>query len=259
MKFPRLNPYYAASLALVGAAVLLIAVAVVTNQRDLTSAAVVISALVCFVTGIFLATLSSGEPLDIRYVSLLPVTGSINLTRTCADLGIAGNATMLPAGKDGRARTVQFNPVSVYQGAPVHGDSFRAGPDGAGLVTVPSGEPLFLELRERHHLVIPSDPEAVFDLVREVGVDLLEVADRVHTERGEGTITVTMEGYRLMNGCIALSAESPRCCSTHPCPVCSLVACLFAEGLGTVVQVERCSPDEQGRAVVAVFSLLTVT
>jgi len=256
MKFPRLNPYYRASLLLIGAAVVLIALALITNQRDLTTAAVVLAALVCLVTGIFLATLSSSEPLDIRYMSLLPVQGCINLARACADLGISGNATLLPAGKDGRTRTVQFNPVSVYGGEPVTGDSFVAGPGAAGLVTVPSGEPLLLEVRERHQLVIPADPAALLDLIREVGVDLLEVADRIRNERDERTITVMMEGYRLIGGCLAISAESPRCCSTHPCPVCSLVACLLAEGLGTVIQVERCSPNAERQSVTAVFSLL---
>jgi hypothetical protein len=258
VNLPRLNPYYRASLVLIGAAVILITLAIVTNQRDITTAAVVLSALVCLVTGVFLATLSSGEPLDVRYVSLLPVQGSINLARLGADLGISGNAVMLPAGKDGRIRTVQFNPVSDYDGeaVPVSGNSFVAGPDAAGLVTVPSGEPLFLELRKQHQLAIPPDPDALPDLIREVGVDLLEVADRVRTEQEERTVTVTMEGYRLIGGCMALATESPRCCSTHPCPVCSLIACLLAEGLGTVVQVERCSPDAGQQSVTAVFCLL---
>ena len=258
MKLPRLNPYYRASLVLVCAAVILIVLALITNQRDVTTAAVVLSALVCLVTGVFLATLSSGEPLDIRYVSLLPVQGSINLARACADLGISGNAVMLPAGKDGRTRTVQFNPVSDYDGEAisVSGNSFVAGPGAAGLLTVPSGEPLLLELQKHHQLAIPSDPDALSDLIREAGVDLLEIADRVRTERGEHTVTVTMESYRLIGGCMALAMESPRCCTTHPCPVCSLIACLLAEGLGTVVQVERCGPDAGQRSVTADFTLL---
>jgi hypothetical protein len=256
VKFPRLNPYYRASLLLIGAAVVLVTLAIITNQRDIMTATVVLSALVCLVTGIFIATLSGGEPLDIRYVSLLPVQDSINLARICADLGISGSAVMLPAGKEGRIRTVQFNPVSDYDGGAVSGDSFVAGPAAAGLVTIPSGEPLFIELQKHHQLTIPSDPDALMDLIREVGVDLLEVADRVRTGQEDRTITVTMEGYRLIGGCTALSRESPRCCSTHPCPVCSLIACLLARGLGTVVQVERCGPDTQQQSVTAVFESL---
>jgi hypothetical protein len=53
-----------------------------------------------------------------------------------------------------------------------------------------------------------------------------------------------------MAGCTALIAESPRCCSIHPCPVTSLMACLLAEGLGASVQVERCSPDGKGSVTV---------
>ena len=90
MKLPRLNPYYRASLVLVCAAVILITLALITNQRDVTTAAVVLSALVCLVTGVFLATLSSGEPLDIRYVSLLSGPGqyqSCPCLRRSRDLG----------------------------------------------------------------------------------------------------------------------------------------------------------------------------
>ena len=73
MKFPRSNPYYTASLLLVVAAAVQLAVAILTDHRDLTSAALVVSSVICFITGIFLAILSTAEPLDIRYVSRLPV------------------------------------------------------------------------------------------------------------------------------------------------------------------------------------------
>jgi hypothetical protein len=88
MKLPRLNPYYKASLVLVAAAVILVAVAVLTDRRDLTSAALVISAMTCVITGIFLATFSSTEPLDIRYMSLLPVQGCINLCSSSRSPGM---------------------------------------------------------------------------------------------------------------------------------------------------------------------------
>lgn len=255
MKFPRLNPYYQASLVLIAAAGVLVAVAILTDRRDLTSAALVISSVVCLVTGIFLATFSASEPLDTRYVSLLPVQGCINLCRTCADLGIAGNACFLPAGRDGRARTVQFIPVAGYDGSAVQGDSFVAGPLASGLLTTPAGEPLSREIREQEHLVIPGDMTDLAGLFSEVGEDVLEVADHVATETDGAVITVRMDGYRLIRGCMAVSAESPRCCVTNPCPVCSLIACLLAEGTGRVVQVERCSPDPDGPQVTAVFTL----
>ena len=257
MKFPRLNPYYKAPLVLVAAAVILVAVAILTDRRDLTSAALVISSMVCLITGIFLATFSGSEPLDTRYMSLLSVQGCINLCRVCADLGISGNACFLPAGKDGRTLTLQFIPVASYDGSPVQGDSFVATPDAAGLVTVPSGEPLYREIREQEHLVIPKEMPDLAALLSEVGEEVLEIADKVTTRANGPVITVTMEVYRLIGGCLAVSAESPKCCTTNPCPVCSLLACLLAEGTGSIVQVERCSPDADEGRVTAVFTLLS--
>jgi hypothetical protein len=256
MKFSRLNPYYKASLVLVAAAVILVAVAILTDRRDLTSAALVISSMVCLITGIFLATFSSTEPLDIRYMSLLSVQGCINLCRLCADLGISGNACFLPAGRDGRTQTMQFIPVAGYDGSAVQGDSFVATPTAAGLVTVPSGEPLYREIREQENLVIPKEMPDIAALLREVGEEVLEIADKVTTDTDGDVVTVTMEVYRLIGGCLAVSAESPKCCTTNPCPVCSLLACLLAEGTGRVVQVEHCSPDADEERVTAVFTLL---
>jgi hypothetical protein len=120
MNFSRLrhlNPYYRASLVLVVTAVILLGVVVLTDRYDLTSAALVLAALTCLITGIFLSLLSSAEPIDTRYVSLLPVQGCISLCRVAADLGIQGNAHMIPAGKKGMTSTLQFMPVADYDGS----------------------------------------------------------------------------------------------------------------------------------------------
>ena len=256
LRIPALNPYYRAALVLISAAIVLVLIAVLTDRRDLTSAALVIAGLVCLITGIFLATLSGPEPLDTGYVSLLPVQSCINLCRVCADLGITGSAVFFPGSGDCKDRIMQFIPTSAYSGTPPPGDSFVTAPGSTGLLVVPAAGPLLAEIAERHQLVVPSDAAALPDLIREVGVDLLEVADRVTTVRDTATITVTMEGYRLIGGCLAVRKESPRCCLVSPCPVCSLAACLLVEGTGSVVQVERCSPDEDLRSVTMVFSLM---
>jgi hypothetical protein len=256
MKFPHLNPYYRAALVLVIAAGVLLAVAILTDRRDITSAALVISSVICLITGIFLATLSSGEPLDIRYVSLLAVQGSINQSRICADLGVLGNAHFLPKGPGGRTETMQYIPVADYHNTPLSGDSFVTGTETSGLLTPPSGAPLLREIREHEHLQVPSDMPALLDLVREIGEDVLEVADKVTADAKGTTITVSFENFRLFPGCVAISAESPKCCTTHPCPVCSLVACVLAEGLQTTLFLERCSTDPEVRSVTAVYSLL---
>jgi hypothetical protein len=227
MKVPNLNPYYLAALVLVVAAAVLVAIAVLTDRRDITTAAVVISALICLLTGIFLATLSRSEPLDLQYVSLLPVQGSINLFRICAELGIQGNATIIPKGKNGSTRTMQFLPVAEYGSTPLPDETFVSSPDNAGVLIIPSGELL-----------------------------LREVAERVFVTEDNEHITVTMEGYRLISGCQAIARESPKCCTAIPCPVCSLFACILSEGTGSIVEVERCTAHPGKGSVDAVFNLV---
>jgi len=256
MKVPHLNPYYLAALVLVVAAAVLVAIAVLTDRRDITTAAVVISALICLLTGIFLATLSRSEPLDLQYVSLLPVQGGINLFRICAELGIQGNATIIPKGKNGSTRTMQFLPVAVYDGAPLPSGTFVSSPDNAGVLMVPSGELLLREIRERGQLVIPQEMAAIKDLIREIGVDVLEVAERVFVSEDNEHITVLMEGYRLISGCKEIARESPKCCTAIPCPVCSLFACVLAVGTGSVVVVEHCTVHSGNGSVDAVFTLM---
>ena len=107
MKIPKLNPNYRAALVLLLMAGILIATSILSDRNDFTSAALVIAGLACMLTGVFFAALSGSDPLDLRYLSLLPVQGSINLVRTSADLGIQGNAHIIPGGRDGRNQPMQ--------------------------------------------------------------------------------------------------------------------------------------------------------
>jgi len=255
MKFPSLNPNYRAALLLIIMAGILVVTAILTNRNDFTSAALVIAGLVCLLTGIFFATLSGSDPLDLGYLSLLPVQGCINLARTCADLGISGNACFIPKGRDGRTRTVQYIPVALYRGEPLSTDSFVTGSDTAGLQVDPSCTPLLNLLRERDHLVIPPDLPALHGLVHELGVEVLEVAPRIHSMNEGDMISVTLGDYRLIGGCRAANRESPRSCVVNPCPICSLFASVYAEGTGNVIQIEQCNPDPKKPDVNAVFSI----
>jgi len=256
MNVPPLNPYYRSAIALVVMAGVLIAVAITTNRNDFISAVLVVAGLVCLLTGIIFTTLSGNDPLDLRYVCLLPVQGSINLVRICADMGIQGNACFIPNQRGGTNSTMQYQPVATYHGEPLSQDSFVTGKDTAGLLITPSCAALLTLLREKDHLKIPSEMAALQELVRELGVDVLEVATRIHSTHEGDIITVTLEEYRLIGGCRAMFHESPRCCAIVPCPVCSLYATIFAEGTGKVIQMEHCSPDPKQPTVTAVFTVL---
>jgi hypothetical protein len=254
MNIPRLDPYYRAALILVAAAVILMVTAVITGRDDLVSAALVLAALTCFLTGIFLSLLSTGDPVPSRYTSLLAIPGCISLSRVAADLGILGNACVIPGGRSGTGSTMQFVPVAEYDGSPVAPDTFVATLTATGLLTVPSGFHLLRKLVDEDNLVIPD--AAIGDLLNEVAVEVLEVADRLTLSEDGPLITVTMDGYRFVSGCKAMVEESPKCCTTNPCPVCSLYACILAERTGKIARVEHCSTGHEPGSVTAVFSLL---
>ena len=251
-----INSRYKAALALVILAAVLVATAILTNRGDFTSAALVIAALACFLTGIFLVTLSASDPLDLRYLSLLPVQGSISIARICADLGAQGNAHLIPGGRDGRDHPMLLVPAADYTGMPLLTEPFVAGQDMAGILVEPSCAPLLRLLRTEQHLAIPRDPAGLNNLIRELGVDVLDVAVRIHSSEEAGVISIVMEDYRLIDGCRAMVAESQKCCITSPCPVCSLFAAVCAESTGKVVRVERCTPDMKKPDVTAIFTVL---
>jgi hypothetical protein len=256
MNFPKINPSYKAALALVILAGVLVVTAILTNRGDFTSAALVIAGLACFLTGIFFVTLSGSDPLDLGYLSLLPVQGSITIARICGDLGIQGNAHFIPGGRDGRDHPMLLVPAADYAGTPLLTEPFVAGHDMAGILVEPASAPLFRLLRTKQHLAIPRDRAAMHNLIRELGVDVLDVAERTSSSDESGVITVSMENYRLIDGCRAMVLESPKCCITSPCPVCSLFATVCAESTGKVVRIERCLPDMNKPDVTAIFTLL---
>ncbi|MCK9580516.1 MAG: hypothetical protein M0Q92_08705 [Methanoregula sp.] len=256
MKIDSVNPNYRAALALIVMAFILVATAILTNRGDFTTAALVIAGLVCLMTGIFFMTISGSDPIDLRYMSLLPVQGSINFVRICADMGVQGNACFLPKGRDGRERTMQFLPVAAYTGAPLSMESFVSDADAAGILAEPTCAPLYALLLKKEHLAIPSDMAALHGLIMELGVEVLDVTPQIRSLDEGGIITITMEDYQLIDGCRAMYAESPRCCVVNPCPVCSLYATVLAEGLDRNIQLEQCTPGQKQMAVTAVFSIL---
>ena len=97
MKLLHLNKYSTAAILLFGVAAVFIDIALITNTGDITTAAFVISGMVCAMTGIFTLTFSAGEPVDPRLLGILPAQGSINLCCTIRIISVyPGNAYFLP-------------------------------------------------------------------------------------------------------------------------------------------------------------------
>ena len=252
MKMP--GRYFATGLLLVAAAAVLVAVAVLTNRGDITSAAVVIAGMVCAVAGIFILTFAGGEPIDPRLVSSLFVQDQITVCRIAADLGINGNACFLPHRLTGEPRVMLFNPVSEYAGGAVRPeDTFPlSGP--AGLVTVAPSDPLVRDLFRGDPLPWTEGEEEVTRLLKESVCGALELSADLSSRWQEKTATITLHGFRFIDACRTSMRESPRCCCMHPCAACSLCGALIAESMDMAVVLDRCSPT--GSNVTAVFTLL---
>jgi len=254
LRFP--GQYFSAGLLLMAAAAVLIVVAVLTNRGDITSAALVISAMVCAVAGIFILTFAGGEPIDPKLVALLPVQERITVCRIASDLGITGNAWFLPKRLTGESRVMLFNPVSEYTGGNVRpDDSFpMSGP--AGIVTVPAGDPLSSDLFRSGGLPWTDGEDDVSRLLKETVCASFEFATDLSTRWQGNTVTVTLQGYRFMDGCHLSMKESPRCCSMRPCAACSLCGALIAESMDVAACLDRCTPGAAAQEIVAVFTLL---
>lgn len=257
MKVPRVDAYWAGSLACAIAAVLLISLALLTNRGDLTTASLILAGVVCIITGILLLILSRGEPMDPRIAGLLPVQGCINLCRACADLGLKGNACLIPGRGESQGHTMQFIPVTTFSSLPPEGDTFVSKENVHGVLVVPSGAPLLAWIRDTTRLVLPGSVEEWVVLAREIGEEVLGIADGVEGGWSGDCITLTLKGYRFLDGCDAMRRESPKCCTMNPCPVASMAGCLLAEGIGRIIEVRSCTPSPDRQSVTMIFCPIT--
>jgi hypothetical protein len=260
MKVHLLNKYSYAGILLIGAAFIFIAIAINFSPGEFTSAAFVLSGLVCAMTGIFILTFSQGEPFDPLFVGLLPVQGCMNLCRIMSDLGITGNAYFLPPRVTGESTVMQFNPSQVYNGSivSVTGSFPKTGP--SGVITKPSCNPLIQDLKKKNKVILPDNEENIPQLLREIFGEIYDLAPTVSVHgngsRVGNTVTIKFHDYRLIGGCKVMAEESPGCCTKNPCPACSLSGTLIAEVTGKVVTLQECSMGSSFSDVTAVFLIL---
>jgi len=259
MKIKLLNTYSVAAILMMAAAAGFIAIALLSHLGEFVTAAFVISGMVCAITGIFLITFSGGQPVDPRFVGILPVQGCINLFRIAFHLGIKGNAYFLPPRITGEARVMQYNPVSTYTGGPVPALGPFPETSEKGLVVVPSCDPLVKVLKTRHGLVMTDKKEQIIPILRETTGEIFELAPRVSVRWNGNTVSIVLQQYRFIEGCRVIAQEAPDSCARSPCPVCSLCGVLIAEGMDKAVMLEQCSISPSGQDVIITCSILSGT
>jgi hypothetical protein len=255
MNSPFSDRNYFSSYLLIIISACLLLIIVVTDRRDITSAALVISATILFLTGIFLFTISKKELIDDHISALIPVQNQINICIIASQLGVKGNSWFIPGDRSDMSQVTQFIPVSTYRGGMLEGDTFVSGYGGTGIILPPSGETLLFDLRNRSNLIIPDSIDEIFVLIKMVGEELLEISESVHVRKtGEGMLIV-MENYLLIDGCRRVISESPACCLMNPCPICSLFGMLITQGLNRAVMLERCRPGKNDARVEILFTI----
>jgi len=235
--------YRIGSYLLIGLAILILVVVLVKDPQYMQSPLLMLSAA-SFIGGVFLFAVSGGESIDTRVANRFSLQGISALGRIVRDLGGSGAAVFLPP--DGRAREVmQFTPTQPAS-RPILGDGggFACHKGSTGTLSRPLAAPLLEDLKRDDALVLPAEYGLLTGAIREVCEDLLSVAGRVDIKREGDTILVSLHNYLLFPGCASLREVSPEFCILSPCSICSLIACMIAEGLSCEVSLEQVTLDD---------------
>ncbi|MDN7023719.1 hypothetical protein FGU65_02205 [Methanoculleus sp. FWC-SCC1] len=214
-----------------------------TEVGDTTRATLSLAGIACLVGGAFAVTLGRDNPVNPELASCLAssYTYTYAASQACTGLNAEGNAFFIPPDREVR----QFVPAD---GGGLPPDiSLTADRSGHGILLPPTAAPLLKHLEENHALALPSEKSQIFVALKEILTDTLEVADQVTGRQVSDRVFVDIIGYRLFSGCAVARAEKPECCTISPCPICSLVACAFAKGMGKVTTIDRVTinPDDR--------------
>jgi hypothetical protein len=230
----KTDTYPRTAFLLIGLAVVIMVVVLVTDRGDLTSATLVLVAFASFVTGLFIFSFRREERISEGLAAQLAVPYTTTFSRILADLGVEGPAHFIPMPEDGGfpAGVMQFNPVGASLPERFSDDqTFYTGEDAQGMLTVPSGIPLLALMEQDHALTVPASEPELLEAIREVNQDYLEIARKVQVTHSGASVVVALQDFRLIANCARIRDNSPRDCITAPCPICSLAAIMLAQGL----------------------------
>jgi len=247
MTINEYNHYRAGAYLLIGFAPLLILAALLTDPRGYLQSPFLMLSATCFIGGILLFALGGGDSVDARLASRLSMQGILALGDIILDLGGDGAAIFLPPENDG-GRVMQFIPIrsicSSYQG---DRGGFAHHSGSVGTLNPPLAATILDDLKRDNDLILPREYSLLMGAIREVCEDLLSVTDRVEVRRKGDTVTLDLHNYLLLSACTHRREVSPASCMLCPCSICSLIACMIAEGLGCEVSLSQVALDETAR------------
>ena len=158
----------------------------------MTSATLVLVGVSCFIGGVFILTQFEGKSVPPRVAGLAAVDPVINLTRLCTDLGLQGDAHLVLRDE----KIVQIIPIGELppKALPPDDYSFISGEFGGGVQMLPPGRLLYDRLVSDYNLVVPGGMEGVCTAIREVGEEVLEIAEKVEAVPDGDLIVVRLVG-----------------------------------------------------------------
>ncbi len=257
MSFTISGRYGPGSIVLIITAGICAGIVSLSGRQDLISAALLVSSVILFLTGVLLLTFSRPDSIDDRFVSLLQVQGTMNTCTVAAELGLSGLSCFIPKSRTKAPYVMHLIPVGDYSGELIDGSVFISGEECSGLLLPPVCLPLLHELKRSFQLTIPDSKEELSILIKEIVVDVLEVAGDLEVSWSGNGVHIRMDGFRLYRGCRQVSEESPACCTLSPCVICSLFATCISEGMERPVQVDRCVPEKSTGMVDIIYTVLS--
>ena len=256
MKWRNLDIRVMNGLLLFIAAAVLISMSFITHRGDLSTAALIVSGVGCFLLGVVMFAISGGERINPRLVSLLPVQASINICRITGDLGLKGTAHLIPSAGEGTT-PMQFNPVGVFSLPPDSRDSSFSVSAPWGMTIIPPGYPLLKELRQHYDWSPVQDLGHLTTGIKEVSEDVYQFSRLATVTCNESLVTIVLADFRYIDCCKEIKTSSaPVCCRISPCPVCSLFACMVSESVRKPCTIEYIS-QEKGNLIVGIRILDT--
>ncbi len=255
MKVDRYKNYKIGAYLLIGFAALLFLAALLIDRWGSLQPLLLMLSATTFAGGAFLFALGGDDPVHAAIAGQFSLQGISTLSGIIRDRGGRGTAVFLPPKSDG-GTVMQFIPTIRSSGSYTGGaDGTALCNGGSGILIAPLAGFILEDLKRDNDLVLPAEYALLAGAVREVCEDLISVADRVDIRREGDLITVTLQNYRFLSGCVARREASSESCTLCPCSVCSLIMCMMAEGLGCEVRLKQVDLDEGERSVRVEFSV----
>lgn len=240
-----------ASLALFIAAAAAFGLVFFTDRADMTSATLVLCGFACFIAGLFLLTFHRGGTVAPDIAERLTPGCRIGLARIAADLGVDGDAVILPEGES----SIQFNASgasTIPDGAPQTSLVLQEG--SVGIAIPPLALPLWHHLRDKYGLITPDGVEASLSAFREVLTVACELAETVTTSREGDDLVIGITGYHLFGECMITQAESPKCCTMFPCAACGLIGVILADATKSAWSYDQIVLSPESRTITITLS-----